>query len=135
MDTDVWGNWRLAVAERRKKVVHGETVGERTKLNQAPDGAKKICAGWFSVAPAGALVACWPDPRFHRELLSDAPPALGGRTDLVCDGGWPCASTQTLWVWLISGWPVGTNAVPKLFCDGRLGQSAVECLDCEKVKL
>jgi hypothetical protein len=32
-------------------------VGERTRLNQAPDGAKAICAGWFSVAPAGALVA------------------------------------------------------------------------------
>jgi hypothetical protein len=54
---DVWGNWRLAVAERRKKVARGETVGERTSLNQAPDGAKEICAGWFSAAPAGALVA------------------------------------------------------------------------------
>jgi hypothetical protein len=54
---DVWGIWRLAVAERRKKVAHGETVGEQTRLNQAPDGAKEICAGWFSVAPAGALVA------------------------------------------------------------------------------
>ena len=53
----IWGKWRLAVAERRKTVAHGETVGERTRLNQAPDGAKGICAGWFSVAPAGALVA------------------------------------------------------------------------------
>jgi hypothetical protein len=32
-------------------------VGERTRLNQAPDGAREIYAGWFSVAPAGALVA------------------------------------------------------------------------------
>jgi hypothetical protein len=47
----------LAVAERRKKIAHGETVGERTRLNQAPDGAKEICAGWFSAAPAGASVA------------------------------------------------------------------------------
>jgi hypothetical protein len=54
---DVWGNGHLAVAERRKKVAHGETVGERTRLNQAPDGAGEICVGWFSVAPAGALVA------------------------------------------------------------------------------
>jgi hypothetical protein len=54
---DVWGNWRLAVAERRKKVAHGETVGGRTRLNQAPDGAEEICAGRFSAAPAGALVA------------------------------------------------------------------------------
>jgi hypothetical protein len=29
---------------------------------------------------------------------------------------------------LISGWPVGTNAVPKSFCDGRLGQLAFEYL-------
>ena len=36
---------------------------------------------------------------------------------------------------LISGWPVGTNAVPKSFCDGRLGQLAFECLDCLKVKI
>ena len=47
----------LAVAERRKKIAHGETVGERTRLNQAPDRAKEICAGWFSAAPAGALAA------------------------------------------------------------------------------
>jgi hypothetical protein len=26
------------VAQRRKKVAHGETVGERIRLNQAPDG-------------------------------------------------------------------------------------------------
>ena len=50
-------NWRLAVAERRKKVAHGETVGERTRLNQAPVGAKGIYTGWCSAAPAGALVA------------------------------------------------------------------------------
>jgi hypothetical protein len=29
----------------------------------------------------------------------------------------------------------GTNAVPKSFCDGRLGQLAFECLDCLKVKI
>jgi hypothetical protein len=35
------------------------------------------------------------------------------RTDFVLD------MNQTLCVWLISGCPVGTNAVPKSFCDGR----------------
>jgi hypothetical protein len=30
---------------------------------------------------------------------------------------------------LISGWPVGTNAVPKSFCDGRLGQLVFEFLN------
>jgi len=35
--------------------------------------------------------------------------------------GLTSAATQ-----MISGWPVGTNAVPKSFCDGRLGQLVFE---------
>jgi hypothetical protein len=30
---------------------------------------------------------------------------------------------------------LGTNAVPKSFCVGRLGHLAFECLDCLKVKI
>jgi len=30
---------------------------------------------------------------------------------------------------------LGTNAVPKSFCVGRLGQLTFECLDCVKMKL
>lgn len=44
------------VAKRRKKVAHGETVGERIKTNPAPDGAKEIGALLFSAAPAGAWI-------------------------------------------------------------------------------
>jgi hypothetical protein len=36
---------------------------------------------------------------------------------------------------IISGWPVGTNAVPKSFCVGRLGLLAFECLYCVKLKI
>jgi hypothetical protein len=50
-----WESGEGTVAERRKKVAHGETVGDRTKTNPAPDEAKEICARLFSVAPAGAL--------------------------------------------------------------------------------
>jgi hypothetical protein len=50
------------------------------------------------------------------------------RTDFVLDGWWPCASTQTPWVWLISGCPVGTNAAAKIIFDGRLGHLAFESL-------
>jgi hypothetical protein len=40
------------VAERRKKIAHGGTVGERAELNQAPDGAKEfVVVGFLSPLP------------------------------------------------------------------------------------
>jgi len=43
-----------AVAERRKIIAHGETVGKYIPANQAPAGAAENKRKLLSVAPAGA---------------------------------------------------------------------------------
>jgi hypothetical protein len=60
---------------------------------------------------------------------------------------WPSARTGIcrpdgaeilFWFWFYkyaAPTALGTNAVPKSFCDGRLGQLAFEYLHCSKVKL
>jgi len=58
-------------------VAHGETVGIKSKMDQAPDGAKAISDDYF-LPPRPGLEICLNDqPQFHCGLLSAAPPALG----------------------------------------------------------
>ncbi len=54
-------------------------MGERAKSDQAPDGAKALATvGFLPSLPGLGWFGC-PDPRFHRGLLSVAPPALERR--------------------------------------------------------
>lgn len=71
------GMRRFSAAEWRTEVAHGETVGNERKMNQAPDGAKEVPALIVCRPCRGWKACCTINPRFHRGLLSAAPPALG----------------------------------------------------------
>jgi hypothetical protein len=65
------------VTEWRTKVAHGETVGKATKPMKPRMGRKKFPLVIFCRPCRGLDFFGQANPRFHRGLLSAAPPALG----------------------------------------------------------
>ena len=53
---------QLPVAERRKKIALGASRGLNEQNKPSPDGAKAVCSGCFSVAPAGAWMVLMTRP-------------------------------------------------------------------------
>jgi hypothetical protein len=142
-----WGTVALPVTERRNdnspaiygwvmrpsniKVPRGtaEKLAAVCKDLSFCDGRLGLRTPWESGGgpPQSKTLARWPVMLELREASWSAPALwrFGTGTDLVWDGGWPCASTQTPWVWLISGCPVGTNAAAKIILRWTIGRDAV----------
>ena len=68
----------LPATEWREEVAHGATVGEPVERNFQPQqGRQKINGEEFFRPVRGWIILGRGNPRFHRGLLSAAPPALG----------------------------------------------------------